>query len=735
VAIDVEVTSRTCEFWVSRDGGRMWRHGLLRAPAGYPQQPCAGGQAAGDMDGGVVFGTGQNVYIAFAAKKSSDGSNHALVAHSTDGGSSFDIGTETTSTARFPKLAVQRRPHGDRLYMAGDDVKVARSDDSGRSWQPLVAPYASGASVAEATQPAVDSVGTVYIGWRQGSNIKIGRSVDAGVTWAQSQVDVLTSGGSNFPRLAVAPQRGTVYMTYGENPPSGGGGRTAAPGLVTARDHFIPSDADVMVTASTDGGRTWSPRPVRVNDDLVGNGIAQRHPNISVAPDGRVDVVWHDRRHGIGSPNNAHFATGKARLGDTYYSSSVDGGRTFAANHRITDRTMNVDLGLDYKCCTYWSYGPVSVPIGKNRVLVAWPDTREGNVDTESQQIYLGQVDLAATGPAAVQRVNAAGDGSGTAISRLAYPAGGEAVLASHVADLDNVPQSRVVVVNPSDLGVALAAPVLARAGLGTVLPTGKDGLSAATLREVQRLGATDAVLLGDAQAVPEAVRTQLSKAGVPAGKISRIAGTTPADTAAKVAMSLDQRVPTDGTSVPLPPVGAAAFDAAVVINPSSPDAAAATALAAMFRYPVLLVSRDAIPPETAAALRELAIPATYVIGGRQAISDTIAAQLPGPTRLGGADAAATSQQTAREAARLGAPTNIVYVSSTTRPFDAAMLGAAVARAGGLMLLTKGANPAAATEQLRALGLAPGVDRLLVLTEQDRAAAAPRPVPRARGAT
>ncbi|MFN2523390.1 MAG: WD40/YVTN/BNR-like repeat-containing protein, partial [Mycobacteriales bacterium] len=162
VAVDVEVTTKTCEFFVSKDAGRTWKRGALAAPDGYPERPCAGGVSSGDIDGGVVFGSGQNVYVTFAAKKVSDGSNHILVARSTDGGTTFATAVETPGTARYPKIAVQRRANGDRLYVAGSNVLVTRSDDAGQSWQPLSTPYASGASVAEATQPAVDSAGTVY---------------------------------------------------------------------------------------------------------------------------------------------------------------------------------------------------------------------------------------------------------------------------------------------------------------------------------------------------------------------------------------------------------------------------------------------------------------------------------------------------------------------------------------------------------------------------------------------
>ncbi|MEZ4980035.1 MAG: sialidase family protein [Saprospiraceae bacterium] len=51
---------------------------------------------------------------------------------------------------------------------------------------------------------------------------------------------------------------------------------------------------DVMFARSEDGGLTWS-EPVRINDDYIGQGW-QWMGTMSVAPDGRIDVIWLDTR-------------------------------------------------------------------------------------------------------------------------------------------------------------------------------------------------------------------------------------------------------------------------------------------------------------------------------------------------------------------------------------------------------------------------------------------------------
>lgn len=324
---------------------------------------------------------------------------------------------------------------------------------------------------------------------------------------------------------------------------------------------------------------------------------------------------------------------------------------------------------------------------------------------------------LNASGPLPVQRVRAACDAMAAAVSRLGYPAGAESVLAG-TTGFANRPTTEVVIVNPADGGLTLAASVLARSRLGTVLPAGPRGLSPVVRAEFRRPGPVGAVLIGGESAVPDIVRAQLAADGVPLERVSRISGSSAADIAANVARAMDRRPEVRG-GIGLPSIGGtSAFDAVVVINPQAPESAAASALAASFRLPVLLVSRDAVPMETRAALTFFDVRRTLVIGGTSAVSYAVATQLPGAVRLAGVGATGTSEATLRESLQRGGPANIVYVADAARPMDAAVLGAAVARAGGLMLLTPGADAGAAERQVTRLGLRDRVDRLVVLTQR-----------------
>ncbi len=97
------------------------------------------------------------------------------------------------------------------------------------------------------------------------------------------------------------PSRGHVYVLASVDP-SGG------------------DPLDVMITRSTNGGVNWD-APVRVNDDAPGTNAWQWFGTMSVAPSGRIDVIWNDTRN---SRNE--------RLSELFYAYSTDGGKTWSEN-------------------------------------------------------------------------------------------------------------------------------------------------------------------------------------------------------------------------------------------------------------------------------------------------------------------------------------------------------------------------------------------------------------------
>jgi len=72
----------------------------------------------------------------------------------------------------------------------------------------------------------------------------------------------------------------------------------------------------VLITRSEDGAATWS-EPVQINDE----GGLPWFATMSVAPDGRIDVVWNDTRN-----------SGEANLSELFYSYSTDAGESWSPN-------------------------------------------------------------------------------------------------------------------------------------------------------------------------------------------------------------------------------------------------------------------------------------------------------------------------------------------------------------------------------------------------------------------
>lgn len=724
----------------------------------------------------VAFGRGQNVYAtAITARVSANGGEQGastLVYKSTNGGRTWARGVvamaggASSSTGPYyelPTLAVDPGAGAggaDRVYSVAHEttgfgnsapifgngaagcpatepalgtcpaVRTAVSGDGGRSFSAGVNASPPSVSVAgpdSASQPVINPDHSVSVAWRtlgtQGS-IEIARSTDHGRTWGPpvvvtnvtaggrpttSHVTPKPSTGSSFPRLAVDKHNGHLYLVYNQGPP----GPNSAPGGYRGADHFINPDSHVYFQRSLDHGATWS-TPKLIDNTARHRGaltIQTRHPNVTVAPNGRVDIVWEDRRHwyqGPGEHNcvHTHLACEDARLGDTYYAYSADGGKTFSRNVRVSDRSHNNDVGYDYRFGTGWAFGPQSVPIGNDQVLIGWMDSREGSYDSDNQDIYLAKVNLNA--PKAIPQTNIRGTDPtslSVALSRFTYLGGGESLLAGTFATQS---ATKVVIVNQRDVPDALAGAVLARANLGPVLLSPPSGLPAAVKAEVSRLSPAGAYVIGDTAHLSDQVVKDLARAGVGPSQVTRVQGADAPSTAALTAAQFDRRFPAEKAA------GTPAFDAAVIANPASPDASAASALAAARRLPILYVGAGAVPPATAAALSSLNINKTLVVGGPQWVSDGVLRQLPGVSRLGGANQYATSRAVVAESRARGLPSNIVYVADGARPMDAALLGGAVGRLTGMMVLSRAPLYATAARTASAFGLS-GIDRFVVV--------------------
>jgi hypothetical protein len=216
-----------------------------------------------------------------------------------------------------------------------------------------------------------------------GARLLMSKSTDDGKTWKASVVD--TSGivcvpCLTTPEAAIDPKTGAIYLAFEQSDQ----------GPPNPRD-----DRNIFFMKSTDGGRTWSKR-VQLNDDSVPTrnpNYDQMFPGISVAPDGRIDVAWWDfRTDGLYNPaGNGNTTRRDETCFDIFYTSSSDGGKTWAKNTRVSDRTMNQNEGYAMNLA-YDLRGPVGIASTDDVAYVSWSDSRNGRVDLPTEDVYFGSV-------------------------------------------------------------------------------------------------------------------------------------------------------------------------------------------------------------------------------------------------------------------------------------------------------------------------------------------------------
>ncbi len=173
---------------------------------------------------------------------------------------------------------------------------------------------------------AVASNGDLFAGGADGGSFLVARSSNAKiagqiVTWDMTTNVSLDGSIEN----GVGPNPGGLLgQTIIAIDTSGGPYHDNIYLLCSVDRNSNPDPLDVMFTRSTNGGVTFS-SPVKINDD-AGTSAYQWFGTMSVAPNGRIDVIWLDTRDNPGTVLSA-----------LYYSNSRDGGLTWSPNQRLSE--------------------------------------------------------------------------------------------------------------------------------------------------------------------------------------------------------------------------------------------------------------------------------------------------------------------------------------------------------------------------------------------------------------
>lgn len=252
----------------STDGGVSW---------GEPV-PAFGGDKnwmAIDRTGGIGDG---NIYGNWQRFFGCCGRN--TFTRSVDAGASFESPVPVDFDPVFGTLAV------------GPDGAVYATGVDGRFTQDLRTFVISRSLNAQIPEVSPTFSGSIV---DLGGSMVIGSGPNPGGLLGQANVAVDHSAGDT---------NGNLYLVASVNPPGGD-----------------PLDAHMV--RSTDGGTSWS-APIRINDDS-GTNAYQWFAVHSVAPNGRIDVIWNDTRN-----------SGQTNISELFYAYSWDAGDTWWGNHPVS---------------------------------------------------------------------------------------------------------------------------------------------------------------------------------------------------------------------------------------------------------------------------------------------------------------------------------------------------------------------------------------------------------------
>ncbi len=420
-AATADLRNRTCQLLVSTNAGASWSFSAERpAPESYPF--CTNG-TAGLPQATVAWGRDGTLYYALEAYGEGEGGREGTTSIALS--RTQDLGKTWTTTlvddarkAPDPKprdtgvsgLTVDSSGSQDVVYVGysrdwslsapeGNPLKTKRevavsvSTDGGKTFGPpndLNGYSKLTLTVANVAYPIhfQTAFGAPYLTVHDGvalavagggpSNDKpppteaykgifgeatpqlVARSTDMGKTWSVSELSKpLYHAAGSFTGMAWTPKggpEGTFVFAYSATP-------ATAPNA---------GRSDIVVQRSTDKGLTWTD-PVVINDDDPKGQYTSFYPQLDVAPNGRIDVVWQDNR------DQTDY------LVNVRYSYTTDGGATWAPNLVVNDRPVNFNFGISFNSDIRQPPGVASTD---QFAAIAWADTRFAEEQVQTQDNF-----------------------------------------------------------------------------------------------------------------------------------------------------------------------------------------------------------------------------------------------------------------------------------------------------------------------------------------------------------
>jgi hypothetical protein len=224
------------------------------------------------------------------------------------------------------------------------------------------------------SQPAMDKDGVVYETFQRRFSdgpveLYLAKSTDGGKTFTASLLDREIQIGVQYDpaKIVADPLTGALYTVWADQ-------RTGR--------------FQIFLRKSLDKGMTWS-QAALVTPDRDATG-ASRSPSISLAANGRIDVVYY---HTSPAPDRQNFD-------DVYWNYSVDGGDNFISrqvNETPIDRTKGYS-GPAGSLRQLGNHYPPGVSSTDQAAYVVWSDTREATDITNTQDVVLRKMEVLGAG-------------------------------------------------------------------------------------------------------------------------------------------------------------------------------------------------------------------------------------------------------------------------------------------------------------------------------------------------
>jgi hypothetical protein len=397
----------SCALHVSLDGGASWSETDVPIPEGEEDKCFAPD---------VVFDAAGTLYVSYVTLEGRGNTPSAVwLVSSDDGGRTLSEPTRIGDELSFQVQLRADPAEPDRLYLTwldvdevatlslpqpGHPIVASVSDDGGQSWSEPARVSADGHERAVGGSPALADDGTWYVayfdladdrlnyhGGHEGLGgpppegpweLVVARSTDGGQSWTQTTVDELVPTERflvflpPFPQLAVDGE--TLHLAFHD-------GRANADDAAEA--------ADVWLWTSPDGGASWQ-EPVRVNGNPRSDGTRQYLPQIETAPDGRLDVLYYDRR---ADPDENVF-------NEVSLQASADGGASFTERVVLSDEAFDSRIGFGSFRGMPELGTHLALVSTEDHALGVWADTRAGTEASGKQDLTQAIVELAGGSPA-----------------------------------------------------------------------------------------------------------------------------------------------------------------------------------------------------------------------------------------------------------------------------------------------------------------------------------------------